>query len=466
MLLCSSKLPVSEELTADILIDLAIEWITGSRNYNFDNLCWDGSSDYMVEGRNGELFQVGLFDSKQICAIHFRANDNRNLEWTTDFVLDMASHELAFQLYRDAPCGTEYVHPAFDLPYLIKKVIDAGYCRTDNGLQISNRPIVLRDDDENLAADMMLRNQKYSLPVVYMSCVSDGSCVINPYAVADKLRGVAHVFFETTRSLSYKVMAATEGNNPYGGAIEIFYPKGSRRILPSHLEGSHSQKVRFVTNAVFNRLAQERIDSRHSWSQLQVNRLRELLNDNASQREEASNDYEMLENMYEDLLAEKDNQLKELREQLSYQECINGALDAQIAAFDRVPVLVQGEETDLYPGEQRSFLVEMLEREYAAAKEGSRKSHIISALLAANKGENAVEEKRKRLKTCLHGYTRMTPGVRKELESIGFELSDDGKHIKLVFAEDPRYTGTLSKTGSDHRSGDNCAHDFIRDIFN
>lgn len=59
----------------------------------------------------------------------------------------------------------------------------------------------------------------------------------------------------------------------------------------------------------------------------------------------------------------------------------------------------------------------------------------------------------------------MTPAISKELEEIGFALSEDGKHIKLVFAEDPWYTGTLSKTGSDFRAGDNTAHDLLRSIF-
>ena len=59
----------------------------------------------------------------------------------------------------------------------------------------------------------------------------------------------------------------------------------------------------------------------------------------------------------------------------------------------------------------------------------------------------------------------MTPSISKELQDIGFSISDDGKHIKLVFGEDSRYTGTLSKTGSDRRAGDNTAHDLIRDIF-
>lgn len=56
-------------------------------------------------------------------------------------------------------------------------------------------------------------------------------------------------------------------------------------------------------------------------------------------------------------------------------------------------------------------------------------------------------------------------GDKKELQEIGFTVIDDGKHIKLIFMDDDRYIGTLSKTGSDHRGGDNTAHDMISQIF-
>ena len=165
------------------------------------------------------------------------------------------------------------------------------------------------------------------------------------------------------------------------------------------------------------------------------------------------------------MLAEKDNQIQRLSDQLSSANMTIEQLELQLTAVEDIPVLVLGEEQDLYPLEQKSMLMEILERELRSAKDNSRKAHILTALLIANKCDNAVDEKRKRIKACLHGYTKLTTAIKKELEDIGFSLSDDGKHVKAVFGEDQRYMGTLSKTGSDYRAGDNIAHDLIRLIF-
>ena len=168
---------------------------------------------------------------------------------------------------------------------------------------------------------------------------------------------------------------------------------------------------------------------------------------------------------YEELLAEKDSQIQRLSDQLASANITIEQLEIQLTAVEDIPVLVLGEEQDLYPFEQKSMLIEILERELRSTKANSRKAHILTALLNANKCDNTVDEKRKRIKACLHGYSKMTAAIRKELEDIGFSLSDDGKHVKAVFGEDQRYMGTLSKTGSDHRAGDNIAHDLIRLIF-
>lgn len=205
--------------------------------------------------------------------------------------------------------------------------------------------------------------------------------------------------------------------------------------------------------------------SAFSWSQLQANRLRKQLSFTLRRNEQDSKDYQELETTYEELLAEKDSQIQRLSDQLASANITIEQLEIQLTAVEDIPILVLGEEQDLYPFEQKSMLIEILERELKSTKANSRKAHILTALLNANKCDNTVDEKRKRIKACLHGYSKMTATIRKELEDIGFSLSDDGKHVKAVFGEDQRYMGTLSKTGSDHRAGDNIAHDLIRLIF-
>lgn len=465
MLLCSSRIPVSEELTVDAFVALAVEWVTSSRNYSFDPFEWDGSTDYTCFGKKQEIFQVGLFDEESICAVHFKAIDNREITWTTDFILDYKNCILAFQLYRDAPEDIDYVHPVFSLPSLVKKIISAGYAASDKGLEVTDRPILVHEEDVDEMAKIILRNVIYNMPVVYMSCESDGHCIVNPYMVAEKLNGVAHVVFETTRSVSFSLRDKTDGNNPYAGAVEIFYSNGSRRFLPTQLSGTHSHKVYTIVNTVFEHLNQLRVEDRFSWSQLQSNKLRKQLSATIQKKEQDSKEYELLEHTYEDILAEKDSQIKRLSDQLSSANNTIRQLEAQLSVVERTPALVVGVEQDLYPFEQQSFLMELLEKEFGSVANNSRKQHILNSLIAANRCENTVDEKRTRIKACLHGYTKMTPAISKELEEIGFILSEAGKHIKLVFGEDSRYTGTLSKTGSDHRAGDNTAHDLIRSIF-
>ena len=151
--------------------------------------------------------------------------------------------------------------------------------------------------------------------------------------------------------------------------------------------------------------------------------------------------------------------MRKLENQLEYQ-------GYQLESIDGIPILSYGTERDLYPNEQRSLLIEIIEKEKERSRRPSRRSDILKSVIEENdENQNGIDEKRSALKKCLHGYTRMTPAIKKELQEIGFTVIDDGKHIKLIFMDDDRYIGTLSKTGSDHRGGDNTAHDMISQIF-
>lgn len=58
MLLCSSKIPVSDLCTPDVFVKLAIDWVMGSRHYEFEPFSWNGSAELMCRGKNGEIFQI------------------------------------------------------------------------------------------------------------------------------------------------------------------------------------------------------------------------------------------------------------------------------------------------------------------------------------------------------------------------------------------------------------------------
>lgn len=473
MLLCSSKIPVKETCTKEAFVALAVSWVTKSRNYDFSPFAWDEKSEMLQVSPTGATFQVSLFEEGEICAVRLCSVDNRSTQWTADFILDTKNGVLAFQLYRDALPDVAYVRREFSLPILVQDVISANFVRNDENLEIIDKPHLLHTEDASWVADVILRKQVYSLPIVYISCEYEGHCVVNPYMLAEKLNGVAHVLYETTRELSFSLKNLTNGKNPYAGAVEIFYPNGKRKILPKQLQGSHSKKVYSIVNTVIEHMAQLHIESRYSLTQLQANKLQAQLKTVVRKGEADSKEYKELEAMYEELLKQKQDQIGELQGQLE------SALDSvkklenqleyqgyQLETVDKIPVLAYGKERDLYPNEQQSLLIEIIEKEKELSRKPSRKYDILKSIVEENnKNQSGIGEKRNSLKRCLHGYTKMTPTIKKELQEIGFSITEDGKHIKLVFMEDDRYIGTLSKTGSDHRGGDNTAHDLISQIF-
>lgn len=465
MLLCSSKIPVKETCTDDILVQMATEWVQSSRNYSFDSFAWDHSGEFLQKGHNGEIFQVGKFNNGQICAVHFSSVDNRAIHWCSDFILDSSDNILAFQLYRDASAEVDFVPPMFSLPQLVTSLIQSGYCANDNDLPVDNKPFYVTEDEANWVADLMLHKTEYSLPVVYVSCVQDGHAVVNPYMLADKLKGVAHVVFETSRALSLKLRELTNGDNPYTGALEIYYPNGSQRILPSWLNGPHHKQVRTIVNEIFQHLVQLRVEDKFSWSQLQSAKLKGQLKLITEQKEADGKTYGELERTYEEILSEKDQTIQQLTDQLKSSNTIITQLEQQLSRVKDVPVLVQGAENDLYPNEQRSILNDFLRADLSRLQENSRRYHVLKSILDANVCPDSVGEKREELKRCLQGYSKFTPAIRKALEDMGFTVSDNGKHVKAVFCDDQRYMGTLSKTGSDHRGAENIIHDMIRKIF-
>jgi hypothetical protein len=91
---------------------------------------------------------------------------------------------------------------------------------------------------------------------------------------------------------------------------------------------------------------------------------------------------------------------------------------------------------------------------------------VLAAVLAANPAsEDTAGAMRARLKELLRGSKGIDAKIRRGLEEMGFSIAGDGRHYKLVFQDDDRYTFTLPKTGSDHRGGLNAASDIGRLLF-
>ena len=96
---------------------------------------------------------------------------------------------------------------------------------------------------------------------------------------------------------------------------------------------------------------------------------------------------------------------------------------------------------------------------------GTRKKHIIQDIIQQNIGENILNHKRDEVKRLLTNYNGLNGKLKQDLKQLGFSVSDDGKHYKLTYFNDNRYTITMAKTPSDGRAGKNNVSEINKKVF-
>lgn len=126
-------------------------------------------------------------------------------------------------------------------------------------------------------------------------------------------------------------------------------------------------------------------------------------------------------------------------------------------SINKPVALYLGEERDFYLGEIRGIILDVLSDYQKKCHKETRRDHIIRDLLENNDYNKLPAKKKDKIKKILKGYRTMTGSLKKQLEDLGFEISEDGKHYKWTYFGDHRYVETVAKTSSDSRAGLNIA---------
>ena len=87
----------------------------------------------------------------------------------------------------------------------------------------------------------------------------------------------------------------------------------------------------------------------------------------------------------------------------------------------------------------------------------TRRADILDDILHSNEYQHLSEQRKQRVKAMFKGYKNVSSAMKQELMDLGMTISDDGKHYKLTYRDDPRYMVTIGKTPSDNRAGNNNA---------
>lgn len=347
-------------------------------------------------------------------------------------------------------------------------VLFGNYAGNDNGLKVMNKEHNV-EEELDFFRDIVTKRITSELPVVFVTRTLEGENPLNVNQLAFRLQGVAHVICEPESGIQFEGLSdILDSMEAKAGKIFIFYPSHNKKSRIMNLTGSSKEADYLedrIVNDVYNYMNSRMRSAIDIWDGVSTEKLhiinRELLNDHTAIEEENRNLYdifgEQLEKM-EESNVKLSNEVQRLTAELQ-------GLRMRYSDKDKSPVLYLGEEKDLYTGEIKEIILEIMSEYQKSCKEDSRRWHIISDLVESNEFKGIPEKRRERLKNALRGYKSLNGSLKSLLETLGFEISDDGKHYKWTYYGDHRYVATVAKTCSDNRAGMNLSSIIDKTMF-
>lgn len=183
------------------------------------------------------------------------------------------------------------------------------------------------------------------------------------------------------------------------------------------------------------------------------------------EREEAEKERDQVFDEFDGELAEAQKQNDDLMKENAALRSEVAGLRSKLNDLDEEPVLIAGDEDDLYPGEIKDIVLSILDKELKnGVAKNSRREHILRDLLENNDYQEISKKKADDLARTLNNYNGMTKKTRSALEDFGFQIKEDGKHYRLIYQGDSRYNTTLAKTPSDTRGSKNMVHEIQKSM--
>ena len=502
MLLFSTILPIKKKMKKNDFVHLVIEWNQQSRREDnvIQGMKWKGEQSIRY-GDDKLWLEIEEYRGGNIIAIRYEKQDQDGSVWDTDYVMNFNERKLAIRLDRSYTQDALSASPAFSTPNLISLLIGRGYVEDDQDLPVLCTPIKVDEESIGFVAELINKERKYGLPVVYVSRTYSNETPVDTEQLAERLKGIAHVLVQESNETNGKLREMCDDQNEFNGAIGIYFPnhgQGHRRYLYRRAGGHDSVLMEKVIRSVMLYFNSLRIDTLYTWqgvnntllqNRLSVQREERAAAERAQNRveqeiqnildgmdekersfkkqalEDAKAEANKLLDSFEDEIQKMTAQIAELSKTNEALQQETQGLRAKLDAIDSVPILCMGEEEDLYQGEIKDLILTILSDALETTEEGSRRRDIIEDIIASNGYQKTSLEKAGEVKKLLKDYTGMTGKLRQSFMDIGFEVVDDRKHYKLTYYGDNRYQTILGKTPSDVRSGKNNAREIIKMVF-
>lgn len=468
MLSFATEFPVDPNQGTSSFLEAMVKWVGGSPHTKL-------SLEKLQEIQREKNTSI-TFDNESVQSLTATAEDlelagfrygrrDHDLNWLTTVVFSKSSADAWVGIRVEC----ESQHPSARLPsakkpVVIRTVLEALGGANDGPLPIRNHAHYLTNNDIDLAARLIQGEAGCRLPIIYVSSRFQGSYILDPDRLARDLSGMAHVVVEPNRSFSVRLQLEVDSENVYGGTVGVYWPEGGgrRAFFLGDDYPTAGQLAHGIKDEVQTALANRRPLDRCTWAYVRETASRQTILDlKASGSQEIDQYIKTFDQEIEakdQRLQDAEKEIQRLRNELRILESRAGATSGGL--------LKPGRERDLYPNEVLGIVLDALRDALTRIPENSRRRHVLESICDANPiQEDYAENQRNHLKRILRGTSTIDAKLRRELEDMGFVISEDGKHFKLVYQGDDRYTFTLAKSGSDWRGGLNAASEIARLLF-
>lgn len=468
MILFSTMLKINDSMTKDVFVQLVLEWNKTSKykENSVPGVNWTG--EYSKKFGNDKLsLEFACYAEKQIIAVRHEKITDDAVVWDTDFVVNFEEKCIAIRLDRTYREDALIMDEKFSTPHFITLLIEGGYLAEDYNLPVLRTPTVITDEDLAIVSDVVEQKKEYQLPVIYVAKTLDGQEVLDTKWMASRLKGAAHVLVEKDKESCLKCTQICNETREDFGAVRIYYPSESmtrKRFLYRSMNGDGKARLEKVIKNIIQYWNSQRMGILYTWQGVNNAILNSSLNQQITKYQEAESARQTAEEEIDQVYETFDEDLKKMQQKMEEltkaNEALmleNSVLRAKLNVAESMPIVYQGDEEDFYPDEIKDMILGALDEVLTNTESATRRSDILEDILENNLYQHLSEKRKQKVKAMFKGYKNLNSTMKQELLELGMTISDDGKHYKLTYKDDPRYMVTIGKTPSDSRAGNNNA---------
>jgi len=470
MILLNVKYKCTESFVKDDFYPFIFDWIVNTKDlrYHMDLQEQDYDNYQVYEYQKKKLYFVDYSDAGILAAYH-TDTDLDGTEWKLSVVFKPELHELYVQMSNSETTETGRYLRKFKKPDLIDELVDMRIIRKDGCIKIQYESHDVENGNLEEIEKIIEGSAGNVLPVIFLSTTPYGYYAADPEVLADRYAGMAHVFTQRDEEVSYILKEKYGNRAAYGGSIVTYFPVKSLQpnviVYGRFDDRETNNRISKGINFYYKSQNYGQMTTYDEISSIVVSgRNKNLISQNEQIIEESqkiADENRSIVETFDVDLKKTDEENNRLKQRIADLETENRILKERLNSINEKPLLVYGKEEEVYPGEIKELLINILES--ASLKEGSRRADIINDILCSNQTTSSLEERYEELRSILNNYRGLDQDQINRLEKLGFKVTSDGKHHKLTYHDD-RYIATLAKTSSDVRSGKNAVSLIIKNM--